>query len=230
MRLCLSAAALLLLPFAAIAETDQPLRRIVVTGTAETETAPDVATISAGVQTEAETAGDALAANAEAMTAVLAMLAREGIAPADLQTSQLTLDAIWEDRPGEAPGAPRVAGYAASNIVTIRLRDLPRLGAVIDALGGAGVNRIFGIGFEVADPRPHLDRAREAAVADARAKAEVFTGAAGVALGEVLSITESSGISGPGPFQARAQLAMDAPVAEGSVALAAQVEMVFAIE
>lgn len=204
----------------------EPPRRIVVTGEGRVEAAPDLATLTAGVQTEATDAAAALGATSAAMEGVLAALAAAGIAPQDMQTSQLSVDPLWAD---DGAGTARVRGYSASNLVTVRVRDVARLGAVIDAAGAAGANRVFGIGFEIAEPRAQLDAARERAVADARARAELLARAAGVTLGPVLSIREG-GAPAPGPMFARVEMDAAPPVAEGVVGIAAQVEIVYAIE
>ena len=77
--------------------------------------------------------------------------------------------------------------FQANNTVTVRVREIARLGEMIDALAGAGANRLYGIGFEVSEPRAALDAARREAVADARAKAELYAEAAGVTLGPVMT-------------------------------------------
>ena len=110
------------------------------------------------------------------------------------------------------------------------MRDLASLGGLIDALAGAGANRLYGIGFEVSEPRPSVDAARREAVADARAKAELYAEAAGVTLGPVVTIRENVGMGGPEPLRAKAAMAEAAPVAEGTVTLTADVEVVFGIE
>lgn len=221
------AAALAVLPAAAQEAGDGEGRRIFVTGAAEVEAAPDLATVTAGVETRADTAAEALTASSAAMTAVFAALEAAGVERRDMQTSNLSLGAVWESpRDG---GEARVVGYQASNMVTVRVRQIASLGAVIDAVTTAGANRLYGVGFEVSDPRTALDTARERAVADARAKAELYARAAGVALGPVQVIREAAAPSQP--FFARAE-AMDAapPVAEGTVALRAEVSVVFALE
>jgi uncharacterized protein YggE len=222
------AAALAILP-AAAQEPGPPARTVSVTGAAEVEAVPDLATVSAGVDTQAETAAAALAANSAAMTAVFAALEASGIERRDMQTSNLSLGAIWEPyRDGEQP--PRVIGYQASNMATVRVRDITKVGAVIDAVATAGANRLNGVAFEVADPRAAIDRAREQAVEDARARAELYARAAGVTLGPVLTISEP--IAPSQPFFARAADSMEAapPIAEGTVALRAEVNKVFGLE
>ena len=192
---------------------------------------PDLATVTAGVEIQAATAAEALAANSEVMTAVFAALEAAGVERRDMQTSQLGLNPVWEPyREGGEESPQKVVAYQARNMVTVRVRAIGTLGAVIDSLAKAGANRLYGVGFEVAEPRPHLDQAREDAVADARAKAELYARAAGVALGPVQAIREATQM--PGPILMRAEAMADAapPVAEGTVSLGAQVEVVYGIE
>jgi uncharacterized protein len=205
-------------------------RQITVTGMAEAEATPDLATITAGVETRADTAAAALAANSETMADVLSALDASGIERRDVQTSDLSISPVYEPYRDGADQAQRIIAYEASNMVTVRSREISTLGETIDAVTGAGANRIFGINFGVADPKPTLDAARQRAVADARAKAELFAGAAGVKLGPVLSISETT--QGPGPIMMRAEAMAEAapPVEAGTVTLQAQVTIVFELE
>jgi uncharacterized protein len=233
LRPSLAAAALAALalatPAAAPVAAQEPPRRITVTGSASVEAVPDLATVTAGVETRAATAAEALAANGTAMTAVFAALEGAGIERRDIQTSQLSLNPVY-DNPEVPTRAPQVTGYDASNMVTIKVREVGRLGAVIDAATTAGGNRLYGVGFEVSDPHAVLDDAREKAVADARGKAELFARAGGVGLGPVLSIRETPPMGGPTPMFARAEAAAGPPVSEGTVSLSTEVEVVYAIE
>lgn len=230
MRLIPAAALLLILPGLAGAAEGTPPRLISVSGSAEVAAAPDLATISAGVQTQSATAAAALSENSTAMAAVFKALAARGVAKADIQTSQLSLDPVWEQPTDGQTSPQKVVGYQANNMVTIKVRAIEQLGAVIDELGGAGANRIFGIAFEIADPRPLLDQARVKAVEDARGRAELLAKAAGVTLGAVQSIADSSQIASPAPLRAKAAMDMAAPVAEGQVSLSADVALVYAID
>jgi len=219
----------LLLALAGAAAAQEPPRQITVQGAAEADAVPDLATVTAGVDTRAETAAAALADNSETMTAIFAAIDAAGIERRDVQTSQLTLTPVYEPYRDDAEAPPAVVAYEASNLVTVRVRAVDALGAVIDAVAQAGANRLQGVSFEVADPKPHLDAARKQAVADARARAELYARAAGVALGPVVSIRET--VEVPGPIMMRAEAAGDAPpIAAGTVTLAAQVEVVYAIE
>ena len=224
----LSAIALGVVLGAAVPALAQPTpRELTVTGSATVDAAPDIATVTAGVETQAPTAADALEANGAAMTAVFDALKVAGVEK-DMQTSQLTLNPVFAPDPGGSQAAPQVVAYQASNMVTTRVRDVARLGPTIDALTAAGANRLYGVSFEVDEPGPVLDTARQQAVADARRKAELFAAAAGVKLGPVIAISEGGG-GGPMPFRAKMDAAMAAPVAAGSVTLGADVTVVFGL-
>jgi uncharacterized protein len=212
----------------ALAEDTQ--RRITVIGTAEASAVPDLATITAGVETRAETAVDALARNGEAMAGVLAALDAGGIERRDVQTSQLSISPVYEPYREESPESQRVSGYEAANMVTIRVRDVATLGETVDAVTKGGANRIHGISFDVSDPRAALDAARTEAVADARARAELFAQAAGVTLGPVLRMAERADAPGPVMMRAEAMVASATVVERGTVTLQAQVEIIYGLE
>lgn len=231
MRPTFLAAALLGMALALPAAAQDTQRQISVTGSAEVEAVPDLATVTAGVETQAKTAAEALAMNSTAMTAVFAALDAAKIERRDFQTSQLNLNPVFETAPDANPGGmPQVTGYQASNMVTVKVRDVARLGPVIDAVTTSGANRLYGVGFEVSDPQAALDSAREKAIADARTKAELFAKVAGVKLGSVLSLSEGGGMGGPVPMFAKADMAAAPPVAAGTVTLSATVQLVVAIE
>ena len=206
---------------------DMPPAAISVTGEATVSVPPDLAVVDGGVSSEAKTAREASEANNAAMAKVLAALKGAGIDAKDIQTSRLSL------QPQSAPnrtGPSAVAGYRASNRVTIRVRDVAKVANVIDTLVGAGANEIGGINFMVSQASKLLDEAREQAVADARRKAEIYAKAAGVTLGAPLSISEE-GSPGPMPFRKMAAgMAVSAPVAQGEETLAVTVSVSWAIK
>lgn len=210
------------------AHADSTPREITVTGSATVDAAPDVASVSAGVETQAPSAADALKASNEAMTAVFAALKAAGVADADMQTSQLTLNPVFAPDAGDQQVAPKVVAYQASNMVTVQVRDVASLGKMIDALTQAGANRLYGVSFDVDEPGAVLDTARQKAVADARHKAELFATAAGVKLGQVRAISEGGG-GGPMPLRSKMDMAA-APIAAGTVSLGADVTVVFELE
>jgi hypothetical protein len=209
------------------AETAAPVPTIAVTGEGRVEGAPDIATLTLGVTTQKATAAAALAANSEAVARVLARLAEAGIAPADLQTTGLSVSPNWSGY--DSGSTPRIADFTAQNLVTVRVRALDGLGAVLDAAVADGANTLNGLSFGLADPAPALAAARARAVEDARARAEVLAQAAGVSLGPVLSITEAGGSANPAPMFRAEALAASVPVAGGEVSVGVAVTVVWAI-
>jgi uncharacterized protein YggE len=218
------AAALLTAP--ALAQVIPPAA-ISVTGEATVSVPPDLAEIDGGVTSEAKTAREASEANNAAMGKVLQALKGAGIEEKDIRTSRLSL------QPQSAPnrsGPSAIAGYRASNRVTVRVRDVAKVASVIDTLVGAGANEIGGINFVVSQASKLLDEARERAVADARRKAEIYARAAGVTLGAPLSISEE-GNSAPVPYRRMAAgMAVSAPVAQGEETLQVTVSVSWAIK
>lgn len=202
---------------------------ISVTGEGSVAAAPDMAVIPVGVETVADSASAALAANNLRSAAVIARLKAAGIAERDIQTSGLSLGPRYDYAAGGSNQT--ITGYVATNQVTARLRSLDRLGAVLDAVVADGANQLAGIGFALQDPGPAMDEARRLAVADALARAALLAKAAGVSLGPVLSISDAAGQGQPLPmFRQVAEMAAGAvPVASGELGLAASVAMVFAI-
>jgi len=222
----LTATALALAPLTALAE-DMPAL-ITVTGEGVVQAVPDLATIPLGVTTEAETAAAAMAANNAAVQAVLDRLKAAGIEAKDVQTSNLSLNPNWVQTADGS--APRISGYVANNMLTVQVRSLDSLGTVLDAVITDGANTLNGITFGLQDPRPVLDDARRKAVEDARARAEVLAGAAGVKLGRLVSMQEGGAIMPPQPmYRMEAAMASPVPVAAGEVGLSSSVTLVYEI-
>ena len=184
---CLVAAACLALASPALAQPVPP--SISVSGQATVSAAPDLAEIEAGVTTEAKTARAASEANAKAMNDVLAALKGTGIAPKDVQTSQISLQPQMTSR-NNSSASPQITGYRATNRVSVRLRDIAKIGDTIDALVASGANDIGGIGFSVSQSSKLLDEARAKAMEDAHRKAAIYAQSAGVTLGAPLNIAE----------------------------------------
>jgi uncharacterized protein YggE len=218
-----------LAPRGALADAAPPAR-LTVTGEGTTAAAPDMATITLGVVTEAETAAEALARNNTAMGALLDRLGGAGIAPRDLQTTGLDLSPRHEFP--QDGGQPRLVGFTAQNMVMVRVRDLDSLGSILSLAVEDGANSFNGLRFSLSDPQAALAAAQVAAVADAQAKAARIAGAAGVRLGPIVEITEAGRRADPMPMmRASAEAVMDAvPVAGGEVSYAASVTIVWAIE
>lgn len=185
--------------------------RISVTGEGVVTAAPDMAEISVAVTTEAETAAEALTQNSARLEAVLAQLRAAGIEARDMQTEGLGVSPVWGGD-GDETG-PAITGYSAHNGVKVRVRDLSKLGAVLDAAVADGANSLGGLRFGVSNEAQLMDEARRAAVAQARARAELLAGAAGAQLGAILSISEQGGMAPyPMPMLKAGLVAAPAPV------------------
>ena len=205
-------------------------RLISTTGTGAVEAAPDMATITLGVTQEARLATEAMDAASAAARAVLTRVEQAGIAPRDVQTSDVSLQPVWSRDSVSNNTTPRVTGYVARNTLSIRVRDLDTLGAILDAVVQDGANTFNGLRFSLQDPEPVIAEARAAAVKDAMARAEQLAAAAGVTLGAVRSISESGGRFRPEMMEmAAARVAADVPIAAGELSMTAQVSMVFEI-
>jgi len=222
--------ALALIGAPALAETPADIpSAISVTGEASISVPPDLASVDAGVATDAKTAREASEANNTAMAKVLAALKAANIEAKDIQTSRLSLQPQYApNRSGPSP----IVGYRASNRVTVRIRDVSKVAGVIDTLVGAGANDIGNVNFEVSQASKLLDDAREKAVADARRKAEIYAKAAGVTLGAPLSISEGGA---PQPmFRAKMVAPISAaaptPIAQGEETLSVSVNVTWAIK
>jgi uncharacterized protein len=202
-------------PTFAQAPSDQGV--IVVRGAGAVEVVPDVADIVIGVRNEATSPAEAIDSNSEAMKRVVDDGKGAGVDPRDIQTSTLSLTQFRDSK--------NVLKFAAANSVRIRLRNVTRLGNVARVLVGSGANEMRGVRFSVANPMPHLDRARQQAVEDARRRAELLANAAGRRLGEILEITEST-YDDPGVVTIAAQArAADIPTEPGQMALRASVQI-----
>ena len=193
------------------AQPDKLPHLITVTGEGEVAIVPDLAILGAGVTTTGKTAREASEANAKIMAGVMAALKAAGMAERDVQTSWLSLHPVRDNTRNEL----RITGFQATNQMTVKLREVAKTAEVVDRLVSAGANDIAGIQFEVSSPSKPLDRAREAAIADARRKAEVYAQAANVQLGAPVNISEESSVA-PGPIAMRtAKTAEATPVSPG---------------
>lgn len=203
---------LLALPAAAQEPAKQHPPTLSLTGQGIVQAAPDLATLTIAVVTDARTARDAVSANSAAMDKVRATLAGLKIAPRDLATSGFSVQPRYSSgRNGENLA---INGFQARNGLRVKVRDVSQLGPVLDAVISDGANQVSGLSFELADPAPRLDEARTKAVEDARRKAELYAKAAGMTLGRLVSITEQgAGLPPPIPmYRAEAMAARAAPV------------------
>lgn len=193
----------------------------------EAKVAPDMATLSVGVQTTAATAARAMAANAERAQRVIAALRAAGITGADLQTGSISLSPqmVYEqDKP------PRLTGYQASNQLTVTVRDLARLGPVVDDLAAAGASDIGQIGFGLSNPTAAEAAAREAAVRALEDKAAQYARATGARIRRLASLTEGETEGAPArpmPMMAMRAAAAPTPVEPGQQTVRIDITGVF---
>ena len=191
---------------------------------------PDVATLSTGVVTQAADANSALRANAEQMTGVMAAVKAAGIAERDVQTTGINLFPQYRYAENQPPA---ITGYQASNTVNLKVRDLSKLGKVLDALVASGSNQINGPSFEVDEPESAYDEARRNALQKAQARADMYAKALGLRVRRIVSISEGGGFNPPGPMPMMKMATMDAraesPVSPGETALSANLNVVFEI-
>jgi hypothetical protein len=221
---------------AASAEEEPTPATLSLAGSGEVAAAPDMAVIASGVVTEAKTARAALSANNAAMAEIVAAMKNAGIAEKDLQTSGFSVEPQYYYPPQQKDGRrepPRITGYQVSNRLGVKVRDLAKLGELLDLSVSLGANQVSGIAFSVTEEQPLMDTARKQAMGDALRKAKLYAQAAGVTLKRILTISESSGRRPPQPFLARS-MAMEAadsvPVEAGELTLAAEVNVTWEIE
>lgn len=188
--------------------------RLDISATGEVTRVPDLAIISAGVQTLQPTATAAIEQNATQMEKVRAALKRAGIADKDIQTSSINLNPEYryvENQP------PQLTGYRASNNVNVKFRDLKRTGAILDALVKEGANQISGPNLTIDKPDEAYDEARIKAIAAGQARAELYARALGKRVVRLLSVSES-GANVPSPMPvAYARDAMVASAAKTTI-------------
>jgi uncharacterized protein YggE len=196
---------------------------LTVHGTGSVNVTPDRASFAFGTVSQASTAAAALEASANGVARVVAALRREGIAPADIQTAEVSLSPRWSEN-GET-----IIGYSASNSVTAVVRRLGQAGAVIDAAVAAGANQMSGPNLLTSDTASAYRDAMRAAVADARAKAQALAAASGGTPGRITTIAEGSAMPPPMPAQDAERLS-SAQVEPGTQRIEATVSVTFELE
>ena len=193
---------------------------------------PDLATIRAGVVTQAPTAAAALSENAGRMDRVLAALRDAGVAERDIATATVRLSPQYRYIENQAPA---ITGYQATNTVSIRFRDIAESGTILDALVKQGANQIDGPNLSLDNPDAALDEARTDAVKRARARAELYARAAGLSVSRIVSISESGdnvGMPPPRPimYAARAESAADTAIVPGETDVTVTLQVRFLLK
>lgn len=199
-----------------------------VSAEASAKRVPDVATISTGVVTQATDANAAMRTNAQQMDKLMAAIRAAGISERDIQTSGINLNPSYKYVEN---AAPVIVGYQASNTVNVKVRDLSKLGKVLDTFVEQGANQVNGPSFEVDKPGEAYDEARVAALKDAQARAQTYAGALGLKVRRIVSISEG-GTSVPRPMPMVRAMAADGFAKETSVSpgestLSVSIEVVF---
>ncbi|HJW91138.1 MAG TPA: SIMPL domain-containing protein [Anaerolineales bacterium] len=216
----------------AAAQTTQPaqapLRTLAVTGRGEVLLAPDIANIYVGVHTEGKDAAEAVASNNAQAIKVADALKDLGVDEKDIQTTNFS---IYPQQQFDERGTVTGTTYVVDNTVFVIVRDLDQLGALLDVVVNTGANSISGIQFDVADKETPMAEGRVKAVENARSQAELLAKAAGVTLGQIQSISVSSG--SPTPFfagkGAMEEAASAVPISPGQLSITAEVTIVFEI-
>lgn len=208
-------------------------RTITVTGNGYVYSEPDIAKITIGVTTEAETSTDAMSKNADQMSKVVSAIKKAGIPDKDIQTSRVNVDPVYNYNSNK----PKITGYRATNKVTVTIRDTSKVGPVIDAAYNAGANEINGVNFMLSEDKAAgvYQEALKKAIADGSDKAKTIASASGVGTVRLKSISESGSYNPPPPvplYAARgvAETAAPTPISTGEERVQATVTMVYTFE
>ncbi|MFC6632091.1 SIMPL domain-containing protein [Microbulbifer taiwanensis] len=209
----------------------EPGTLVSISANGEASKVPDVANISAGMVTEAEDSEKAMRDNAEQMDKLIKAIKKAGIDDKDVQTSGISLSPRYhyqQDR------KPQITGYIARNTVSIKVRELEKLGKILDDLAAAGANQIHGPSLEIGEPEPVMAEAREQALQKAQVRAETYAKSLGMKVRRIVSISESGSGGIPRPMM-RAEMAaakadVATPVAPGETTLTVNLDLVFELE
>jgi uncharacterized protein YggE len=191
--------------------------RLDINAQATVKVKPDIATVSAGVVTKAATPQEARELNAQKMQSVFTALKAKKINEADMQTSGLTInpDYVYEQNQ-----APKITGYQANNSLTIRLKDMDKIGDVIDALIKNGINQFNGPAFSLDNPETATDQARRNALEKARKRAELYASATGLKIKRIVAISENTNMGMPVPMMMMAKASAGREMADTSTPIA----------
>jgi hypothetical protein len=185
---------------------------ISVDGRGEVNASPDIAQLSFGVQTERHpTAEEAMTELSEKMNAIVDAVKALDIEEKDIVTQNLSLypSYDWNE------GVREDQGFEANQSLSVKVRDLDKIGAVLSAATTAGANQAGGVSFTIDDPEELQAQARELAIKDAEAKAKVLAAQLGKRLGDIKSYSEGGyGGTPPMPYMAREAVMMDVGVEE----------------
>ncbi len=220
---------------AIVVDTSSQQSGIWVNGEGKVMAAPDLAEIYLGVEVEADTVNDAQSQAAESMDSVMMALDEAGIDEKNIQTSSFSIYPIrdWDGKDDEYV----LIGYRVSNTVNVKIRDLDKVGDVIDlvAVAGGDFTRIDGVNFSVEDPTPFKNVARDAAFAQAKVKAEQLASLSGMNLGKATYVSESSNYASPirmsmDSFAVSDEAGMSTPISPGEQEVRVDLQVAFEFE
>jgi len=203
--------------------TDSQPAGITVNGTGTVRATPDEADFSFGVETQADTADAAIAANNETMQRVIDAIKAAGIPAADIQTEQVSVSPRYSDN------GQKIVGYTASNTVDVKIRDLSKVSAVVTAATSAGANQVYGPSLSISQQSALYQQALVKALDDAHAKAVVLAKAAGVGLGRVTSIVEGATVTPLPAATGAAETGKSVPIEPGQQEIQATISVTYAI-
>lgn len=208
---------------------ETPSGTIVVSGTGRVAVEPDIADLRLGVAVSRPTVDAARSEAARLMDAILGAVHLAGVAPKDVRTALLSVQPRYDYRESRAPA---LTGYELANVVEVTVRDLTKLGDVVDGTLAAGATSMDGLSFRVAEPAPAEAEARRRAMAEAGARADVLADAAGLTIEGVVDIVEGSPARPPIPYPKAERMALAAadastPVEGGSLEVAVTVTVTY---
>jgi uncharacterized protein YggE len=186
--------------------------------------APDIAIVTLGVLTQADTARAALDGNNAEMEKVIQSVRAESIADKDISTNGFSIGPVYAQDPTPRPDGtmqpPKIVGYQVSNQVRVVIRELDKAGTVLDKAVTAGANQAASINFDIDNRKPIADKAITAAITDATRKAELMAEAAGVRLVRILNLNVGEG-GGIPRYEAVAMSAKAVPIIGGEMSVTA---------
>ena len=194
---------------------------ITVVGTAAVTSVPDRAELSFGVESQGQTAKAALSANATEMRKVIAAVKAAG--GTDVKTQSVSLSPRYNEQ-------NEVQAFVATNTVSATIKTIARAGALIDSAVTAGANQVYGPSLSSGDQTEQYRQALQAAVANARASAQVLAAASNLSLGRVSAIVENGGAPQPLAEAANKLMADSAtPIEPGTQQTSASVTVTFSV-
>lgn len=223
--------AVILSSCSAVGVNEKSLRTMSVSGRGEVYLIPDIAYINIGTRSEALDVATALADNNKQAKSISAVLSEMGIDPLDIQTTAFN---VYPYQNYGMDGLPMDLKYVVENTVNVKVRDLNRLGEILDAVVRSGANQINGISFDVEDRKQAESEARRLAIQDATEKAQELAGLASISLGEVQNISVYSNGNPQPVYDAKGggyySDASAAPIASGQMIISADANLVYSLK